>query len=142
MDPEIIFITIGAIIAAACVITTTFLNYKIYVAVRRHAHQIDSLQIHQVAQNDEIANVGRLRKSAVTTVYVYILFLVCYLPQICLGFVAEDPESGIPNTDAGLYVLTLVFLNSSLNPLIYCWKMRDIQHNIINIIRSAFSCCN
>ena len=137
-----IFEVILGVVSAPCIIAMTFFNFKIYVAVRRHAHQIDALPVQQVAQNGEMANVGRLRKSAVTTVYVYILFLVCYLPQICLGFVAEAPESGIPNTDAGLYVLTLVFLNSSLNLLIYCWKMRDIQHNIINIIRSAFSCCN
>ena len=26
----------------------------------------------------------------------------------------------------GYYVLTLVFYNSSLNPLIYCWKMRHV----------------
>lgn len=28
----------------------------------------------------------------------------------------------------GYYVLTPVFFNSSLNPMIYCWKMRHVGH--------------
>ena len=134
---------IMAIINAACIITTTFLNYKIYVAVRRHAYQIDALQVHQVAQNDEMANVGRLRKSAITTVYVYLVFLVCYLPVSCTLWInALTSESNTVVDVIHLYFLTLVFLNSSLNPLIYCWNMREIRHNIVIIFRNALSCYN
>jgi len=107
---------------SACVITTTFLNYKIYVAVRRHAHQIQALQVQQVAQNEEMANDGRLRKSAVTTVYVYLVFLVCYLPQTCMLWInAITLESRINSVInmVNLYTVTLVLFNSSLDPLIY-----------------------
>jgi len=136
-----IFQVILGIVSTVCIITTTFFNFKIYVAVRRHTHKIQALQVQQAAQNEEMTNVGRLRKSAVTTVYVYLVFLVCYLPQVSWRIAAEASESDMPNSDAGhgLYVLTLVFLNSSLNPLIYCCKMRVIRHHIINITRSAFS---
>ena len=140
MDPEIIFITIGAIIAAACVITTTFLNYKIYVAVRRHTNQIQAFQVQQEAQNEERANVGRLRKSGVTTVYVYLVFLVCYLPETCILWInALKFESRINSVIymVNLCTVTLVFLNSSPNPLIYCWNMRDIRHNVIDGFRNA-----
>ena len=134
---------IMAIINAACIITTTFLNYKIYVAVRRHAHQIDALQVHQVAENDEMANVGRLRKSAIATVYVYLVFLVCYLPVSCTLWInALTSESNTVVDVINLYFLTLVFLNSSLNPLIYCWNMREIRHNIVIIFRNALLCYN
>ena len=37
-----------------------------------------------------------------------------------------------------LYTLTLLFLNSSLNPLIYCWKMRHIRYAIKSILREIF----
>ncbi len=32
--------------------------------------------------------------------------------------------------------MTLAYLNSSLNPVIYCWKMRNIHHAIIDILRN------
>ena len=89
-----------------------------------------------------MVNARRLKKSAFTAVYVYLVFLICYMPQTCWRIADGGQESAIPNTDAGLYFLTLVYLNSSLNPLIYCWKMREIRHNIINIFRNAFSCNN
>ena len=85
--PRKIVDVIEAIIATACVLTTTFLNYKIYVAVRQHAHQIDALQVQQVAQNREMTNFGRLRKYAVTTIYVYLIFLFCYSPRICIFWI-------------------------------------------------------
>jgi len=131
------------VVSTASIITTTFFNFKIYLAIRRHAHQFQALQVHHVAQNEEMANVRTLKTSAFTVVYVYLVFLFCYMPQICWRIADGSPESdAIPNTDAGLYFLTLVCLNSSLNPLIYCWKMRDIRHNIINIFRNAFLCYN
>ena len=54
---NIVNVTVG-IISAACIITTTFLNYKIYVAVQRHAHQIQALQVQQVTQNEEMQMLG------------------------------------------------------------------------------------
>ena len=38
---------------------------------------------------------------------------------------------------ANLCTVTLVFLNSSPNPLIYCWNMRNIRHNFIDGFRNA-----
>ena len=37
------------------------------------------------------------------------------------------------------YILswTLIFLGSSLNPVIYCWKMRHIRDAIIDILRNV-----
>ena len=139
IGPGGIIFGIYSFIEIFCVVTAACLNYKIFVAVRRHAHQIQALQVQQVAQNEEVANFGRMRKSAVATVFVYVVFLVCYLPNICgLWIGTMAPEFLL--TSVARYLLTLLFLNSSLNPLIYCWKMRDIRHNIVNTLRDAFSC--
>ena len=138
----VVNVTVG-IINAARVITATFFNFKIYVAVQRHANQIQAFQVQQAAQNGGLANVGRLRKTAVTTVSVYLVFLVCYLRISCTLWINTLTfESNTVLDVIQMYFLTLVFLNSSLNPLIYCWNMRDIRHNIINIFRNGLSCYN
>ena len=88
-----------------------------------------------------MANVGRLRKSAVTTAYVFLVFLVCYLLKSCTFWIKTiTPESSTIISMIELYFLTLVFLNSSPNPLIYCWKVRHIRHNVMNMFRNVFSC--
>ena len=59
----------------ACFISTTFFYVKIYVAVRRHTSQIQALQVNELSQNGETASALRLRKSAVSTFYVYVVFV-------------------------------------------------------------------
>ncbi|XP_020630624.1 beta-2 adrenergic receptor-like [Orbicella faveolata] len=56
------------IIGVVCLVFSAVLYYKIYLAVRRHRNQIHALQVQQVAQNGEMANAARLRKSAVESV--------------------------------------------------------------------------
>ena len=135
---DIIFMTFE-VVEVACVIIVTILNYKIYVVLRRHTNQIQALQLQQAGQHDEMENVRRLRTSAVAIIYVYVVFLACYLPQTTINIIARicGPSNAIKYLS--MYTLTLVMLNSSLNPLIYCWKMRHIRHVVTGILRKAFS---
>ena len=125
------------IIDAACIITATSLSVKLYLTLRRH---INEIQVPQVAQNDQGESVQRQRKSAMAWLYVYLVFIVCSLPNICVFIItATNSEPRIDVNHLQFYTLTLVFLNSTLNPLIYCWKMKRIQHTIVGILRHIFS---
>ena len=124
-------------IKLACIITATSLSVKLYRTLRRH---INKFQVPKVAQNDQVKSVQRKKKSAVASLYVYLVFIVCYLPNICRLFItAAIPEPRIDVRHLQFYTLTLVFLNSTLNPLIYCWKMKRIQHTIVGTLRNLFS---
>ena len=76
----IIFVPVESV----CYLTTALCYFKIYLAVRHHSNQIHVLQA-QLAQNNEgdMANAARERKAAVGTFYVYLVFLICYLPSTC-----------------------------------------------------------
>ena len=122
--------------------TAGLLYCKIYAAVRHHTNQINALQVQQVAQNGEMAMAARQRKTAVATFFVYVVFLACYLPLsgIFITFMFNHYES-VSWWHLLFYSLTLAFLNSSLNPLIYCWKMRDVRRAVMDILRNAISRC-
>ena len=132
-DKYVIFATFEAV----CLITTAVLYCQIYIAVRHHTNQIHALQVQQEAQNGEMANAARLRKSAVCTFYVYLVFLVCYLPQNCIYHITliSGPSTAVMVLDC--YALTMTLLNSSLNPLIYCWKMRHIRRAIMDTMQKS-----
>ena len=126
---------IESTIAPVFLILTSFFNCKIYLAVRRHRNQIQDLQVQLEAQNAEgMATATKLRKSAVGTFYLFLAFLVCYLPYICINLVFTIKRSSLIITLKD-YTRTLVFLNSSLNPLVYCWTMRQIRLAIRDILR-------
>ena len=84
--PLNIIFPIFAFIEVACVITAAFLNYRIFVAVRRHVNQtVQALQVQQIAQNEEVVNVGRLRKSA--TGPLQFTYILCFWSATCQTFV-------------------------------------------------------
>ena len=139
LPTQIMYVSFVSIISA-CIITATFLSAKLYLTIRRH---IDQIQVPQVAQNDQGESVQRKRKSAMASLYVYLVFIVCYLPDDCvLIIIATNSEPRIDVNHLQFYTLTLVFLNSTLNPLIYCWKMKRIQHTIVGTLRNLFSSPN
>ena len=115
---------------------TSMIYIKLYLAVRRHKNQIQIMQTQQVAQADQVANFANLIKSAVGIFYVYLVFLLCYLPYLISLVVTEIKGSGIVLKRFSLFGFTLAYLNSSLNPVIYCWKMRHIRHAVINELRN------
>ena len=130
---EIMFAAIDAV----CFITTGFLHYKIYASVRHHTGHIQALQVQEEAQNREMKNAVRLRKTALATFYIYFLFLACYVPIFCVGLAKLFCGETALIRHLRYYVFTLMLSNSSLNPLIYSWKMRHIRHAVIDILRSV-----
>ena len=115
---------------------TTVAYIRIYVAVQLHRNQIHALQIQEGAENGEMANFARIIKSAVGTFYVYVVFLICYLPYFISLAVYNINGPSIEFKRYWLYSLTVVYFNSSLNPVIYCWKMRHIRQAIMDILRN------
>ena len=85
---------------------------------------------------NEMANFASLIKSVVGIFYIYLVFLVCYLPYVIGEAALRNHDRNIGFKKFFLFSLTLVFLNSSLNPVIYCWKMRHIRHAIMDILRN------
>jgi len=114
-------------------LVTTLVYIRIYVAVKTHKNQIQAQQVQEGAENGEMANFTSLIKSAVGILYVYLAFLICYLPFFISGVVAKINGPTISLKQFQLFSWTLVYLNSTLNPVIYCWKMRHIRHAIMNI---------
>ena len=136
LPTQIMYVSFVSIISA-CIITATFLSAKLYLTIRRH---IDQIQVPQVAQNDQGESVQRKRKSAMGSLYVYLVFIVCYLPNTCvLLIIATNSKRSNSLQHLQFYTLTLQFLNSTLNPLIYYWKMKDIQHTVVGTLRNFFS---
>ena len=135
--PQKIMYVSFVIIESAPIITATSLSVKLYLTLRR---DINKFQVPQVAQNDQVESVQRKRKSAMTSLYVYLVFMACYLPNICRLFItAAIPEPRIDVKRLSFYTVTLMFLNSTLNPLIYCWKMKRIQRTIVGTLRNLYS---
>ena len=122
------------VIAAIGFIVSFVVYTRIYLTVRRHKKQILSMQIQEIVQAGEKAHFTALIKSTVGLFYVYLVFLISYLPFFICIAVVRIYGSSIAFRKVFIFSWTLIFLNSSLNPVIYCWKMRHIRRAIIEIL--------
>ena len=132
-DIRALVLSIGNIIG---LLLTTLVYIKIYLAARHHRNQIQVLQVQNATQNGTIANFAKVIKSSMYTYYVYLVFLACYFPLFISWSAFQIINPSIAWKKVLLFSLTLVYVNSSLNPVIYCWKMRHIQHAVMNILRN------
>ena len=141
-DPLLISsLVIGFVIMTVCPIVVVIVYWRIYIVLKRHKIQIEGLQIQEVqqgVQNGDLLNfLRKLRKSVLGTFFVCIVFLICYLPCFILSvLLIARLLSASYFYVARLYDMTLFFLNSSLNPVMYCWKMRPIRRTLMDIMRS------
>ena len=124
-----------------CLFTMGLIYFKIYIAVRRHTVQVHAQPAQAVAPNEENrSNFERLRKTAVGTFYVYLLFLACHLPSAIEILTGQKMNK--KRQHFKIYTQTLLYLSSSLVPLVYCWKFRHIRCAVKNILRNIFASQN
>lgn len=126
------------IIESLCFIVTAWTSYNIYLTARHHNMQIQA-QTQQASQNNNMVIANR-RKSTQSTLFIYVVFWACYLPQFVIliaQLFAQARQSATVN-ELFVFSSTLVLLNSSLSPVIYCWKMRNVRCTIMNILQNIF----
>ena len=69
-------------------------------------------------------NLERYKRTVVSIALVQLALVICYFPFLIFRIVTH-----LKDVHPGLYLLwyshttTLVFLNSSLNPFLYCWRI-------------------
>ena len=77
----------------------------------------------------------RYRKSVFRVFWVQLALIVCYLPYlIVIGLREASSVPSPPNEVVYFSSLTFVFLNSLLNPIVYCWKIKEVRKEVRNIM--------
>ena len=111
-----------------CLFITSASYIKIFLVVRNHKKRIeDQTQNAPEQHHQSTRDTARQIKSSVSMFYICITHLFCYLPY----FVFLILRDGYATTNFSIIAVefgqTLVFLNSSLNPLLYCWRLREVR---------------
>ncbi|CAH3187912.1 unnamed protein product, partial [Porites evermanni] len=81
-------------------------------------------------QNAQTREAHRQRKSASNSLFVSVVLLACYFPSFPCTILYETNTSDISFLVARLGSVFLICLNSSLNPIVYCWRYREIRQSV------------
>lgn len=114
----------------------TIAYFRIYKVVRYHQNQIHG---QNQIQNGQAMHTARVKKSALNAFYVYIISLVCFTPNLIAGILLTVDNSRVPTIVAYNTSAFLILLNSSLNPLVYCWRYREVRNTVKNTVKKIFT---
>ena len=128
-------IVMAAVISVIGYVLTTLAYVRIYKVVRYHQNQIYSQNQLQNAQTRE---AHRQRKSAYNSLFVSVVFLACYFPFFPCTILYETNTSEISFLVAHFASIFLIYLNSSVNPLVYCWRYPEIRRSVKSTVKKIF----
>ena len=130
----------GRIIISSCLIISIASYAKIFLALRRHQAQIQD-HVQQQPSQPNALNMARYRKAVYSALWVQLVLLACYLPVSVVATVIGPRQANLSHFFVALGIAnTLVYLNSTLNLFLYCWKISEVRRAMKQTIRKALCC--
>jgi len=147
---------------ALFLITTLFTYITIFRTVRRHRQKIrqqgfavshislarsqenstqDNPSSKETANHEHISLDAIGYKKSVTNMFlVYSIFLLCVLPVMSVLLVSSFLGRNTAVETAFNFTMTLVFINSTMNPFLYCILMRELRREVWKTLGSMLRC--
>ena len=121
-----------------CLVTTIFAYTKIFFSLRHNQIHVQNHVAQGQPSQAITLNIARYRKAVYSTLWVQGTLVACYLP---FGIVvALTPQQGMTLSVylVRRFTVSLLYLNSSLNPFLYCWKIREVRQAVKKTLRQLF----
>lgn len=122
---------------------STICTLKTYQIARRHQYQItgqnrkmaDLQNAGNAASQNKAVNAIKCKKAATTVLYLHGAMLAFYLPFIAVSAVEAIQGYALSIKIAYSYATTIVFINSSINPVIYSWRNTEVRRAIKDYLK-------
>ena len=115
---------------------------KIYRGLRhQHGFEVqDQAQVQAEQQAGNTLDLAKYRRSTSSMLWIYGLFILCYMPFFCVYFVLVfRPPNYVFVQCIFEFTRTIVYLNSCLNPFVYCFRLPEIRVKVLQTLRKM--CC-
>ena len=134
----ITFLAYNTLLWFLWLVTSIYCYARIYLILRNHIQ----VQVIPQAQQNEISplNLSRYKKTVSTALWLFVAMMFCYLPLGVVLIVSPLLELSGSLVVTNFLTMTLLYLNSSLNPLLYSWKIREVRNAVKEILRNLGLC--
>ena len=121
--------------AILLVLVSTYCYARIFRTIRRQQTQVqDALGGQSTGMN-----MARYKRTVFHTLWVHLTLAACYLPYVVVTAVTAIRGLNTSLLPAGGVTVTLVILNSSLNPVLYCWRIKEVRQAVRNLVVQFYS---
>ena len=135
---NVLFAITASLGNALILLAIAALSYlKIYVTLCRHRTEVQYAAQHGKPNRSGMStlSIKQYRKTVSMGLCIQLVLVACYLPYAIVVAMAHAQGYSPPYNLAVRETITLVFLNSSLNPIPYCWRIRGVRKAVKDTIK-------
>ena len=117
---------------------------QIITSSNRHAQSSSSANYPTTRDNQIVIRSSKrlkmrhFKKSVFNMFVIWFLMLVCYLPLICTSALFTLLGRSYSMHLAFNFTTSVMFLNSSMNPVVFCWRIREFRAAVRKTLRELF----
>lgn len=130
-----LFYFLGFASSSTCFSIIVAMYCKIYQVVRRHRKHIKNQPHFQETKSSSRANFTSYIRSVLNTFIVCLLLFLCYFPYLCTAPLIQLAGHSVSKKMSLEVSGTIIFINSSLNPFVYFWRVKEFRSAIKNTLQ-------
>ena len=120
-----------------CLSIIIFSYMKIFFTLRHYQIEAEINAAQDQPRQPIPLNIVRYRKAVYSALWVQVTLFICYLPFIITEALTDLKSVKLSSSVylVKTFSFTFVFLNSALNPFLYCWKIKEVRQAVKHTIR-------
>ena len=134
-SPKLFFTVSGAVVLLS-VLMSTYCYTRIFHTMQRQQTQVQDA----IGGQNTGLNIARYKKTVFNSLWIHFTLIACYLPFTIATVVITSFRVREYHFLAEILTASLVYLNSSLNPILYCWKMKEVRQAVKGTVRQLCAC--
>ena len=126
----------GFVVLITSLIIAVFSYVKIFLRLQQHQAQVGQHVGHEQANGGAISlNIERYKKIVSTMALVQLALVFCYFPLFTFLILATTTNWLKTGSIFHASALTVIYFNSTLNPILYCWKIREVRQAVKTAVK-------
>ena len=135
---------LSSVVFIVFLVIPSFAVCKIYRFLKQHQLQLSSRLKPQTVDTKKVSSfsVSQYKRSVITMMLVYLALFLCFLPSVGVtaAWVTADQLGKLRLIRVGNFSLTVLMLNSSINPFLYYWRIPEVRRLTGDLFKKLFRC--
>ena len=133
-----LFFIVSGVVVLLFLTVSTYCYTRIFRTMHRQQTQVqDAFGIQSTGQN-----MTRYKKTVFNALWIHVTLIACYLPFTVVTVLITVSGFSKSLFLAEILTVSLVYVNSSLNPFLYCWKMKEIRQAVKETVTQLCTRCS
>ena len=130
------FVTVVILLS---ILTSVFSFTKIVLKLRQQQAQVQQrFKQEQVNGGGIPLNIARYKKMVHSVAWLQMAMIVCYMPPLTVVILSRIVTQRVEKLFLYYSAMTVLFLNSSVNPILYCWRIGEVKKEVKNTLKQIY----